>query len=968
MASPQNHPPAPQNNPASAPTATSLTWRYPFSAKDGKEITDPQIFYGALGAMSDGFFPLGVNGFPHGGVHFGPASGSRVDQSKGVRVIANGDIVAYKLDDTYPHLQFTQTRHWALYSTGFVLVRHKMTMPPAPGSSAPQPEDETLTFFSLYMHMADWSTYLADDKLDRPGWWLGVDAFRIKAKDTQIGGGASGAFVLTAPMHGKKKGQYVQGEPVGFLPEGSEVTISETRGSWGHIKEVTSGAMIAATGGAVFGSDDLNNPWTRPDDDVASPNAGENSHVPSAPKTVPLTPEGDWGWIKLQDQRSLKEPTGVGTVITPPKDHPIHVDAGALLGQLGEYIDYETSTPLPPVPSRQLLHLEVFADETLKAFIEKSRSRVANLPPNDSGRTIFVIQAGAKLVAKPIDPDLKLGDGVRLAKLTLTPASPKSCPWVQVQPWISGPSGQAQQYQGAVWIARSNLSRLDSPNGLPAWKSFPLQLSQASSPVNSDLVTYPRAELNSLGDGNVAVDDKGVSWWRLEVATGSGQAATGWVCGGKQSDGSGNQPGTRWESPWAWPGFEIVDATGINLTDAFKRNLSVTGSANPKEQKAFAPSTAAVGNSALLSKLEQTVSRLPSPNGTKDQQGKDGSAVVTAVKLRQALGRRWLASDLGHVILKYESEWGGGTSRWEALTPLMRNAAENWKCELERIKKLQWWDSVKGKVEEFPASPVVNHIHPMALIGNFSQGTCSCNKDITEEELDLLLPSDVKLKGLFHAAHDASVHGFDKNKFLDMLNKYMRENDMMTCVRKAHFLSQMSHECDGLRTNEEYRNKDGSIPSGWNNYHGGSNFHGRGLIQLTHDTNYTAYGNFVGDTTIGTNPDKVSHSIDHTTHSGCWYWRHGSHWGDINPKADRNDFYAITVAVNGGFTHVDDRFVALNKLAKMLGAEKCATNPGLKFNDYQMEKSSLYDSDFYNKNPKRIKEAVEAVDAKKSKI
>ncbi|MDR6485511.1 UNVERIFIED_ORG: putative chitinase [Burkholderia sp. 1988] len=70
--------------------------------------------------------------------------------------------------------------------------------------------------------------------------------------------------------------------------------------------------------------------------------------------------------------------------------------------------------------------------------------------------------------------------------------------------------------------------------------------------------------------------------------------------------------------------------------------------------------------------------------------------------------------------MKYESEWGGGTGRWEALTPLMRNAAENWKCELERIRKLQWWDSVKGKVEGFPSSPVVNHIHPVALIGNFS--------------------------------------------------------------------------------------------------------------------------------------------------------------------------------------------------------------------------------------------------------
>ena len=886
MASPQNHPPAPQNNPASAPTATSLTWRYPFSAKDGKEITDPQIFYGALGAMSDGFFPLGVNGFPHGGVHFGPASGSRVDQSKGVRVIANGDIVAYKLDDTYPHLQFTQTRHWALYSTGFVLVRHKMTMPPAPGSSAPQPEDETLTFFSLYMHMADWSTYLADDKLDRPGWWLGVDAFRIKAKDTQIGGGASGAFVLTAPMHGKKKGQYVQGEPVGFLPEGSEVTISETRGSWGHIKEVTSGAMIAATGGAVFGSDDLNNPWTRPDDDVASPNAGENSHVPSAPKTVPLTPEGDWGWIKLQDQRSLKEPTGVGTVITPPKDHPIHVDAGALLGQLGEYIDYETSTPLPPVPSRQLLHLEVFADETLKAFIEKSRSRVANLPPNDSGRTIFVIQAGAKLVAKPIDPDLKLGDGVRLAKLTLTPASPKTCPWVQVQPWISGPSGQAQQYQGAVWIARSNLSRLDSPNGLPAWKSFPLQLSQASSPVNSDLVTYPRAELNSLGDGNVAVDDKGVSWWRLEVATGSGQAATGWVCGGKQSDGSGNQPGTRWESPWAWPGFEIVDATGINLTDAFKRNLSVTGSANPKEQKAFAPSTAAVGNSALLSKLEQTVSRLPSPNGTKDQQGKDGSAVVTAVKLRQALGRRWLASDLGHVILKYESEWGGGTSRWEALTPLMRNAAENWMCELERIKKLQWWDSVKGKVEEFPASPVVNHIHPIALTGNFSSAGCTCiNIDVFCAKYKTLHASEF---GAFdkHGNHTSipPLNQQSEKNLKSLLTEMMRQYPSTFSECKTSYLAYMlatartesydwhhgiffgpilesisyaeAEQNYGCGPTASAKHKARALSMGNTEIGDGYRYRGRGLVQLTFKKTYQKFNGIAGDD-LAVNPDKV---------------------------------------------------------------------------------------------------------------
>ncbi|WP_157381760.1 lytic transglycosylase domain-containing protein [Burkholderia ubonensis] len=718
MASPQNQPAAPQNNPTKASEAPSLTWHYPFSAKDGKEITDPQIFYCALGAMSDGFFPLGVNGFPHGGVHFGAASASRFDQSKGVQAIADGEIVAFKIDDAYPHLRYTQTRRWAWYSTGFVLVRHKLTMPRAPGSSGAQPADETLTFFSLYMHMADWSTYLSDGKLVRPGWWPGVDAFRIGAKDRQLGGGTSGAFVFTAPTAGKKKNQFSPGQHVGFLPEGSEVTISETRGrsnEWGHIKAITSGHMISPTSGGVFGSDDLNVPWVRPDGDESG--------------KAPVTPEGDYGWIYLHDQQAVKEPNGVGTVVIPSQ--PIHVNAGTLLGQLGEYIDYETSTPLPPIPSRQLLHLEVFAGEALKTFIEKSRTRAAQLPPSD--RTVFVIQAGAKFVAKPTDADLSLGSGVQLAKLTLTSASPKTGPWIQVQPWIKDASGKAQLYQGPVWIARSGLSRLDSPTGLSAWKSFPLQLSQAGSPTNADLVTYPSTELNALGDGNVATDDKGVTWWRLEVGTGSGQAAMGWVCGGKQSDRSGNHPGTRWESPWAWPGFEIVDATGINLADAFKRNLAVTGSANATEQKAFAPSIEAVGNSALLSKLEQTVSRLPSVSGAKDDQGKGGGLIVTAVKLRQALGRRWLASDLGHVILKYESEWGGSTSRWDALTPLMRNAAENWRCELERIKKLQWWDLVKGKVDGLPSSPVVNHIHPIAMIGNFS-GACpaACQTKIVE--------------------------------------------------------------------------------------------------------------------------------------------------------------------------------------------------------------------------------------------
>jgi len=132
-------------------------------------------------------------------------------------------------------------------------------------------------------------------------------------------------------------------------------------------------------------------------------------------------------------------------------------------------------------------------------------------------------------------------------------------------------------------------------------------------------------------------------------------------------------------------------------------------------------SVEAVGKSELLLELEQTVGRLPPSGGVQDERNEDGSVVVTAVKLRQALRHRWLASELSHVILKYESEWSGNMSRWEALTANMRNAAENWTCELERIKNLQWWDSVTDQIASLPASPQVNHIHPIAILGNFTQ-------------------------------------------------------------------------------------------------------------------------------------------------------------------------------------------------------------------------------------------------------
>ncbi|WP_206363328.1 pesticin C-terminus-like muramidase [Cupriavidus necator] len=698
---------------------------FPFPDSKKKEITDPQALYQALSAMDDGFFPLAVNGFPHGGVHFGNGSASRVDQTGGVRCIADGEIVAYKIDNCYPHLKFADGK-WAAYSTGFVLVRHRLTLPPAPNSKDAQPVDESQDLYSLYMHMADWTTYLADGRLPRPYWW-DVDAFRTGNKEYQLpapeggAGGAAGAFVWTEPAAGKKKGQFIAGKQVGFLPEGSEVIVGEARGKWVRIKCITAGGMISPTSGGMFGSEDQNVPW----------------EAPEGSRNAPTTPKGDWGWLFRPNLQAAKAPKVTDQVVVPAT--PIKVKAGTPLGQIGEYQDYERATPLPPTSRRRLLHLEVFADDGFSAFLARSRTRAAQLPADQ--RTLLVIDTGASLVKTIPAPDRKLRLYDAVKKVEPTADSPGSGPWVKVQPMHLESMGVAYHFAGPpVWIERDQLAKAN--DSTPAWSKFPLSLQGATDLANGIPLIYARGQLDAQDAQSKATDDQKINWWRVPFSMADGQQGQGWVC-------EKNHPGTRWESPWAWPGFETVDATGIQIADAFRRNLVISGAADWREQKEFEPSVAAVNNSLLLRKLEQAVAKLDTG------EGKNKGGRVTARAIQSAMRVPSLAQALSHLILRYESEWGGDMTRWNSITALMRSARENWICELGRIKTLRWWNDVKGNVAGFPVSPTVLHIHPIALVANFA-GTCSksCKTEVVEfqttegtfraskEAFDLVLSSE----------------------------------------------------------------------------------------------------------------------------------------------------------------------------------------------------------------------------------
>ncbi|MCY0988726.1 M23 family metallopeptidase [Nannocystis sp. ILAH1] len=162
-------------------------WSYPFEGNEDQKANEGTFLgvlggqEGALARTDDGFYPIGGNSLWHGGIHFDEHSKATLDQEKGVRCIREGEIVAYRVDSEYPHVEFPNGAR-ALYSRGFVLVRHRLEIPDGEPDKRPK-----LVFYSLYMHQLDFKAYKDDSKLTRPEHWSSPDRFRVgdKAKDRQ---------------------------------------------------------------------------------------------------------------------------------------------------------------------------------------------------------------------------------------------------------------------------------------------------------------------------------------------------------------------------------------------------------------------------------------------------------------------------------------------------------------------------------------------------------------------------------------------------------------------------------------------------------------------------------------------------------------------------------------------------------------------------------------------------------------
>ncbi|WP_321808692.1 glycoside hydrolase family 104 protein [Burkholderia sp. BCC1993] len=752
--------PSASAQPASPPSTsagspyTPLNWAFPFTPVGKDDPANPMTYMKALAAAEDGFYPLGANGMWHGGIHFDQNTAARLRQGDGIRAIADGDVVAYRLDSKYPEQRYQDGRH-ALYSTGFVLIRHRLQLPPAPqppkanaakdsstqpttsstGPTPPVPSatknataskpapDETLTFFSLYMHTMDWNTYRSaaeqakvapvggsGPSIEPMPYWEGDRYYVVgnKANDKQnaprpkvpvpslrdtINRDVLGEFIqsdfkklpepeesdkdatpLPPPITGIRIRDLPNGKIIGILPRGSELTISDTderaqaKPGWAKIKSIKSGTPAAAVVGA------------------------------------PASPHAPYGYIFLGELDPIVDPKPLDVVVVLKQ--PYRVKAGDVIGRLGHYLRYPDAKLLPPKPNRSLLHLEVFAGPELESFIQKSRDRAKYLP---ASKAFLEISPGAQLVTHLPEPAHKLQPGTKLVPL----AADAKGKWVKVQPKTAAPGHGSRRTKPVfndigtpVWVDGS-LANTILTTIVPAWKDFPLNFSDAKGPGADFRAVFRTVDL----DKNIAQDDKGRRWYYVTIGTRDGGTRDGWVC-------EQDHPLVRMCGPWDWPGFELIDNSSIKPLDMLKRYIYVAEQFLVDEDKTeFETSAATVNSSPLIAKLEKAIDA-----------NHDGK--VTAQELKHAQETPWTAEALSHLVVRGESEWGGGLGKWEALSPLMKKLLWLWKTEIERIGKLQWWEQVTS-VEGFPKEPNPWHFHPIGLVGNFM---ASAGGTITLEE------------------------------------------------------------------------------------------------------------------------------------------------------------------------------------------------------------------------------------------
>jgi predicted chitinase len=971
---------------------------FPFPGKLGQD--ENRALISALSQSAEGLYFVGKNNLWNGGIDIDDSMSEMLDIDKPVRCFADGEVVAWRLSEEYPWLDVKGET--VLFSPGFVLVRHTWKAA----------DKDSFTFFSLYMHLADYASIKNNPAWNLPVWQTEKSVYQSSPPESVADhglpfytdpAGCNLHFLIPA----KEKAPFTRlyyAEPSEPLTQGQMIPVEyvdETEKHYsGYLRYDASLVEREGTGAGLSIKNNINR--LAQGVNLRDVPKGRIRYVLPHGSEVTLVTNVDrknWGRvssIRLPDgsietyaQASVYFPElkyigrGVAArdeIVVPSS--PIAIRRGDPVGYIG------TNQGVFGRSANRSMHMELFTGDNFRVYLNRQRGKGERLRQQIKNKRAEIRTTRSSAIARSLRaqvdalkrqlPIVRLATGTTLyresaalkngeipEKTVLRKVAERGS-YVQLALEGQGPLGKVDRIQhvdydvgtnsyialdwpyvmaqlevnsfegvvlkfasystndgkpsktrsgnwrliyienqrGNVWVSKSRMAGLlalktdfyYTENPITGWQVFP----ESQMSPDPDWKQAPYDVYNDI-QGLSVREEGGIKWYQLKLQKSTrsedcGKLQETWVSGDDLEH----------YSPDEFPGFEIVEERMVQGGDCNSQTIS--------------PVDDPVINTRLLPEGWQQL-----VNSLKTTQ------VTSNGKTLNAYACDSLKEKLLRAVLFYPSEWKVDRNMrdWRSARSMILEQATGmspadkdlaWGLELERRKQLAWWDQVdNSNIKGFPSSSRVYHFHPASFTGaEVVVAPPAQHKLLTVEQFRSILPSDVRRKGLFYKSRFQGVRDYHLEDFVDLLNKYMNRYEINTKWRIVHFLAQITLECDSFRTTEEYRNSGGSIPSHWYRYRGGHVYHGRGLIQLTHIENYAKYKKDTGADVVN-NPSIVAWNMEHTVRSACWYWRYASPWGDINKRADRNDFLFVTVAINGGFNHARTRKSHLQTLARSFG-------------------------------------------------
>ena len=388
----------------------------------------------------------------------------------------------------------------------------------------------------------------------------------------------------------------------------------------------------------------------------------------------------------------------------------------------------------------KLAHIELFTCDDLPAFIEKTKALANNLPEYE--KTIILVEKDAQLI-QATHPTGFLHKGLGIEFISLTNSyyvkiKPVYTLNLSITPSLDTKTGEIikgdgkkyyltqedkknllesykQEYPQLIksdipdeveivndiiasstvlnkdmktsitirfspenvyyWIASKDVFHLKGLDGqlnstINYWNDFPLSLDGVPEPKQYNTVYFARTiSLNSQSDESfIAVndDDPDTIWRYIQAGNKEGIPIQGWV-----NTKNGVQEHIKLVTPWHWSGFNTVEEkskVGQLSAKIVKNKMAKL------DFEDYSPAMKEL-HQILVGTLRYSTQRKKTPPS------------FTEDYLKEGLRRSWTAERIGHLLVKYESEWYAdeALTKWNEIDELFEEEKDEKKEFMSKL-------------------------------------------------------------------------------------------------------------------------------------------------------------------------------------------------------------------------------------------------------------------------------------------